>query len=218
MIREREHFSQFITENFDDYINRKKKDGTYGNHVELQAVSEIYSAPVQIYAVDEKPMNIFQGSYSASTRPIRISYHYGLHYNSVRDPSLPLPVPPSLPRSLSREGLKKMLYESELNSITQLIVQRTLKESEDQETEKEIIEHTKKQTEAQELESDYLTLILKDSEKLDLEKQMMTQVLQTTEEQDLELMLVMQAEKDSELEQIQRVLEMSLLEASFSFK
>lgn len=100
-IRERDHFSQFVTEDFNQYIKRKKRMGVHGNHLELQAVSEIYSSPIEIYAVNDSknglcvvsnladPLNIFQGSYEANAVPIRLSYHYGLHYNSVRDLSTP---------------------------------------------------------------------------------------------------------------------------------
>lgn len=33
-----------------------------------------------------EPINIFQGSYSTDTPPIRLSYHHGNHYNSLVDP------------------------------------------------------------------------------------------------------------------------------------
>jgi OTU domain-containing protein 5 len=34
-------------------------------------------------------LNIFQGNYEADNPPIMLSYHYGNHYNSVRDPQKP---------------------------------------------------------------------------------------------------------------------------------
>jgi OTU domain-containing protein 5 len=90
MEKERDHYSQFVTEDFPDYIARKRQDGVFGNHLELQAIAEMYNRPVYIYTVDERPLNIFQGIYdSTSNSPIRLSYHYGNHYNSVRDPESP---------------------------------------------------------------------------------------------------------------------------------
>ena len=32
------------------------------------------------------PINIFFGMYKTDNAPIRLSYHYGVHYNSVVDP------------------------------------------------------------------------------------------------------------------------------------
>lgn len=36
-----------------------------------------------------EPLNIFQGMYETDNPPLRLSYHYGNHYNSVRDPDNP---------------------------------------------------------------------------------------------------------------------------------
>jgi hypothetical protein len=35
------------------YIARKRLPAVHGNHLELQAITEIYSRPVEIYAIDE---------------------------------------------------------------------------------------------------------------------------------------------------------------------
>lgn len=51
--KERNHFSQFVTEDFSDYIKRKRCEGVQGNHLELQAISEIYSRAIEIYAINE---------------------------------------------------------------------------------------------------------------------------------------------------------------------
>ena len=45
----RDHFSQFITEDFNEYLERKRNVDVHGNHVELQAVSEIFMRPIEIY-------------------------------------------------------------------------------------------------------------------------------------------------------------------------
>ncbi|CAL5017106.1 unnamed protein product [Urochloa decumbens] len=86
MERERDHFSQFITESFTLYCKRKRRDKVYGNNVEIQAFAEMYNRPIHIYSYSTEPINIFQGSYNTDVPPIRLSYHHGNHYNSVVDP------------------------------------------------------------------------------------------------------------------------------------
>ncbi|KAF3776830.1 OTU domain-containing protein 5 [Nymphaea thermarum] len=86
MERERDHFSQFITEGFTSYCKRKRRDKVYGNNVEIQALSEMYNRPIHIYCYSTEPINIFHGSYTTDTPPIRLSYHHGNHYNSLVDP------------------------------------------------------------------------------------------------------------------------------------
>ncbi|KAJ9188648.1 hypothetical protein P3X46_000023 [Hevea brasiliensis] len=86
MERERDHFSQFITEGFTSYCKRKRRDKVYGNNVEIQALSEMYNRPIHIYSYSTEPINIFHGGYNTDTPPIRLSYHHGNHYNSLVDP------------------------------------------------------------------------------------------------------------------------------------
>lgn len=86
MERERDHFSQFITEGFTSYCKRKRRDKVYGNNVEIQALSEMYNRPIHMYSYTTEPINIFHGNYSTDTPPIRLSYHHGNHYNSLVDP------------------------------------------------------------------------------------------------------------------------------------
>ncbi|KAF8715522.1 hypothetical protein HU200_027179 [Digitaria exilis] len=86
MERERDHFSQFITEGFTSYCKRKRRDKVYGNNVEIQAFAEMYNRPIHIYSYSTEPINIFHGSYNTDVPPIRLSYHHGNHYNSVVDP------------------------------------------------------------------------------------------------------------------------------------
>lgn len=86
MERERDHFSQFITEGFTSYCKRKRRDKVYGNNVEIQALSEMYNRPIHIYSYSTEPINIFHGSYTTDIPPIRLSFHHGNHYNSLVDP------------------------------------------------------------------------------------------------------------------------------------
>ncbi|KAG5248117.1 OVARIAN TUMOR DOMAIN-containing deubiquitinating enzyme [Salix suchowensis] len=84
MEKERDHFSQFITEGFTSYCKRKRRDKVYGNNVEIQALSEMYNRPILIYTYSTEPINI--GSYNTDTPPIQLSYHHGNHYNSLVNP------------------------------------------------------------------------------------------------------------------------------------
>jgi OTU domain-containing protein 5 len=127
MEKERNHFSQFITEDFNAYIARKRQLGVHGNHVELQAITEIYSRPVEIYALDENPLNIFQGSYEVDNPPIMLSYHFGNHYNSVRDPNKPtagfglgLPGLKTV-EEINNDNLNEAIKESEFDELSQII-------------------------------------------------------------------------------------------------
>ncbi|WJX68984.1 OVARIAN TUMOR DOMAIN-containing deubiquitinating enzyme 6 [Trifolium repens] len=89
MERERDHFSQFITEGFTSYCKRKRRDKVYGNNVEIQAMSEMYNRPIHIYSYSTEPINTFHGSYDTDTPPVRLSFHHGNHYNSLVDPRRP---------------------------------------------------------------------------------------------------------------------------------
>ena len=115
--KESGHFAQFVEdEPFDEYIQRKRHDGVHGNNPEIQAISELFNRPVEVF-VPEKggtmlslcsccwfsslfmfltpfcttatPINIFQSEYKTLDVPIRLSYHDGNHYNAVVDPLLP---------------------------------------------------------------------------------------------------------------------------------
>ncbi|KHN78329.1 OTU domain-containing protein 5, partial [Toxocara canis] len=47
--KNRDHFSQYSSEDFSEYLARKRRENEHGNHVELQAISEIFSRPIEIY-------------------------------------------------------------------------------------------------------------------------------------------------------------------------
>jgi len=131
MEKEKNHFSQFVTQDISEYIGRKRQPGVHGNHLELQAITEIYQRPVEIYAIDENPLNIFQGNYEVENPPIMLSYHYGNHYNSVRDPLKPtagfgLGLPGlKTANEVDNDNLKEAIKESEHEEISKIISQNT---------------------------------------------------------------------------------------------
>merc|ERR1719513_354197 len=73
-----------------EYVSRKRTPQVHGNHLEIQALSEMYSRPIHIYCYSSEPINIFQHinrTDSELTIPIRLCYHRGVHYNSLVDPN-----------------------------------------------------------------------------------------------------------------------------------
>ena len=44
-----DYFSNYVTEDFTSYINRKRKNNCHGNHIEMQAMAEMYNRPVEVY-------------------------------------------------------------------------------------------------------------------------------------------------------------------------
>ena len=90
----RRFFEPYIGGDFDKYIKEKRKNQTWGDDIELEALSEIYSRPVEIYKGNDKPLKTFHenkyySKYDTNSAinftlyPIRLSYHKGNHYNSI---------------------------------------------------------------------------------------------------------------------------------------
>ena len=87
---ERDFFVQFIVGgelNFESYVERKRQDGVWGDDIELQAMSEIYDRPIEIYAYSADPMRTFheEADSHIQRKAIKLSYHGNEHYNSVVD-------------------------------------------------------------------------------------------------------------------------------------
>lgn len=83
--QEREYFSQYIVgglEKVDEYIRHQSKLGAWGDDIEIQAMSEVYNKPFEIYAYSKNPMRTFHES-SGVGEPIRLAYHGQSHYNSI---------------------------------------------------------------------------------------------------------------------------------------
>uniref|UniRef100_A0A1B0CPU0 ubiquitinyl hydrolase 1 n=1 Tax=Lutzomyia longipalpis TaxID=7200 RepID=A0A1B0CPU0_LUTLO len=83
----REYFAQFVTEDISSYVQRKRQNHVHGNHIEIQAMSEIYNRPVELYCYQTKPINIFNpGQCDNGYEPLRLSYQRCSHYNAILDP------------------------------------------------------------------------------------------------------------------------------------
>ncbi|XP_022252713.1 OTU domain-containing protein 5-A-like isoform X2 [Limulus polyphemus] len=89
MAKNADYYSQYVTEDFEKYIERKRCDHIHGNHVEMQALSEIFNRPIEVYHYSNEPINTFHGIHKTDNEPIRLSYHKNIHYNSISDPYKP---------------------------------------------------------------------------------------------------------------------------------
>ncbi|GFR32196.1 OTU domain-containing protein 5 [Trichonephila clavata] len=86
MAKNSDYYSQYVTEDFDKYVQRKRSDHIHGNHIEMQAMSEMFNRHIEVYHYSSEPINIFHGSQKTDNEPIRLSYHRNVHYNSIVDP------------------------------------------------------------------------------------------------------------------------------------
>lgn len=48
-----DYFSHYLTEPFDQYVERKRRANAHGNHIEMHALSEMYNRPIEIYHYSE---------------------------------------------------------------------------------------------------------------------------------------------------------------------
>lgn len=157
MAHNEEHYSGFIAASSDDevilrpgngsmtpfqaYIARKRINGVHGNHTEIQALSELFNRPVEVYTsgscigdrMQLQPINIFHKEYKASDPPIRLSYHDGNHYNAIIDPFVPtaglgLGLPGLKPGLADQMQLTKAKIESD-QLADEMELARVLKES-----------------------------------------------------------------------------------------
>jgi OTU domain-containing protein 5 len=87
IFQNREYFEQFLTEDITDYVNRKRQNHLHGNHIEIQAMSEMFNRPVELYCYELKPINIYNSEQiNNGYEPLRLSYHRYSHYNAIINP------------------------------------------------------------------------------------------------------------------------------------
>ena len=153
MERDPEHFAPFVVADNDDddnkdsnnkdafaaYCARKRHDGVHGNNPEIQAISELYNRPVEVFIPERgaTPLNIFQTAYKTTDAPIRLSYHDGNHYNAVIDPLVPtaglgLGLPGLQPGLADKLQVAKAVTESD-HLADEAEYERALKASEEDE-------------------------------------------------------------------------------------
>lgn len=86
MNKNADYFKNYVTEDFEEYVKRKRNVHEFGNHLEMQAMAELYNRPFEVYQYSTEPINTFQTSSPSANAPIRVSYHQNSHYNAVIDP------------------------------------------------------------------------------------------------------------------------------------
>lgn len=83
VVEERDYFSQFVAEDFPRYVRRKRRDGTHGNHVELQAAADLLGARIEVYAYSLAPAAVVSPVIGGGGPILRLSFHRGSHYNAI---------------------------------------------------------------------------------------------------------------------------------------
>uniref|UniRef100_A0A0B6YBP0 ubiquitinyl hydrolase 1 n=1 Tax=Arion vulgaris TaxID=1028688 RepID=A0A0B6YBP0_9EUPU len=134
MSKNADFYSQYVTEDFTMYINRKRLDSCHGNHLEIQAITELFNRPVEVYQYSLEPMNTFDTAYKTDNPPIRLSYHGNVHYNSIVDPysasiGVGLGLPGLQPGLAERNLMHEAIKSSENFHIEQTMLEDKLRET-----------------------------------------------------------------------------------------
>jgi OTU domain-containing protein 5 len=121
-----------VTEDFEAYIERKRCDHIHGNHIEMQAMSEIFNRPIEVFHYSSEPINIFQGCHQTDNEPIRLSYHRNIHYNSIIDPykatiGVGLGLPALKPGLAEKTLMEKAIHISEQQQLEQAMLEDKLR-------------------------------------------------------------------------------------------
>ncbi|XP_036596598.1 OTU domain-containing protein 5-like [Trichosurus vulpecula] len=128
LMKNADYFSNYVTEDFTTYINRKRKNNCHGNHIEMQAMAEMYNRPVEVYQYSTEPINTFRSIQQNEDEPIRVSYHRNIHYNSVVNPNkatigVGLGLPSFRPGFAEQSLMKNAIKTSEESWIEQQMLE-----------------------------------------------------------------------------------------------
>jgi len=127
-----DYFSQYVTEDFDTYVDRKRHEYVHGNHIEMQAMSEMYNRTVEVFSYGTEPINIFMGKHKNDNEPIRLSYQRGSHYNSIVDRykatvGVGLGLPSFTPGLAEKNRIKEAVSQSERFQVEQAMLEDALR-------------------------------------------------------------------------------------------
>lgn len=100
---ERRYFEPYVEGDMDDflrYLDVKRRDGTWGDDPEVQAICELYDRPAVIWVYDAvlgaKKLRTFHEAGGFTSRedrhPMMLSYYGGGHYDSIVSHEAPAPV------------------------------------------------------------------------------------------------------------------------------
>ncbi|KAI3426257.1 hypothetical protein D9Q98_008632 [Chlorella vulgaris] len=85
-IAEREEQYRFFMEDdepFDKYVKRMRQPGAWAGHVELQVTALLLKRDIHVYQAGQPVWRVSCGEEDAPA--LHVSYHDGMHYNSVRN-------------------------------------------------------------------------------------------------------------------------------------
>ncbi|KAI8511446.1 OTU domain-containing protein 5 [Branchiostoma belcheri] len=139
MLKNYDYFSQYVTEDFMTYINRKRSDHCHGNHLEMVAMSEMYNRPIEVY------------QYSTDNEPIRVSYHMKRHYNSIVNPwkatiGVGLGLPAFKPGLADKQQVDDAIKASEESELQQTMLEDKMRYTDWEATNEAIEEHVARES------------------------------------------------------------------------
>ncbi|CAF0954080.1 unnamed protein product [Adineta ricciae] len=145
IVKNADFFCEYITEDFDHYVSRKRRQNCHGNHIEIIALSELYNRPIEVYEYSTEPINVVHGMYKTDNEPIRLSYHCGVHYNSIVDPWRPtaghgLGLPDLEPGHAQQSLIVTALQQSEDSHIERTMLDDKLAATDWEATQDELIQ------------------------------------------------------------------------------
>ena len=78
-------YSAFVPDSYDTYIENMGRDGNWGDHLTLQAASNVYGLEIRVYtSYDRNWERVIRPTDDGNIRrAIQLSFYAELHYNSV---------------------------------------------------------------------------------------------------------------------------------------
>ncbi len=87
LTQHKDYFKMFLldTEDIDSYIRHQSKDGSWGGHFELVALSALLNVRFGVHMKDKDSVLVqYDESTQGDKRVLHIAYHVGEHYSSIR--------------------------------------------------------------------------------------------------------------------------------------
>ena len=84
-----EYYARFVGESIGEYVKRGRRENEWGDHVEIEAMKELYDVNVLVLAAPSKPSSDdgleldVKGEELSGLRTVRLSYHGQSHYNCL---------------------------------------------------------------------------------------------------------------------------------------
>lgn len=59
LVQHKEKYAPFIEKPFEEYVDYMKKPGAWGDHLELQIISEVFNCRIEIFHLTASPIVIY---------------------------------------------------------------------------------------------------------------------------------------------------------------